>query len=166
MFGPKDGALQDALCPRLEKKDGRFDRTRTPWSKVEEDSWQRQRLHWRKNCAFSSPVVKVCVISTCAIISAVRRVSFRWIGQKAIHEYVNSVCTTRNFAETCWLLRNIRDQCEDIRLNDGPCLLSGPISITRFSITQGLTKTQLSCHSRTNCMALYNFWPTPWWGPS
>jgi len=37
---------------------------------------------------------------------------------------VNAVCTTRNFANVCWLLGDLSDRSAVTRLDDGPIFFS------------------------------------------
>jgi hypothetical protein len=65
-----------------------------------------------KNAAFTNT-------ASCTIT----RLSSTRIDYNAIDEQVNAVCTTRNFAYACWLLRDFSDQCEDTRLDDAHIFL-------------------------------------------
>lgn len=78
--------------------------------------------------------------------------SLTWIGSNVMDEWVNALCVTRSFAYACWLSRDFSYQFEDSRLPDGPIFFwSDPIFVTRFRIMRGVTRTQVSRYSRTDC---------------
>ena len=79
---------------------------------------------------------------------------------------MNAVCITRNSTYACWPSRGFSDQCEDLRLDDGPVAFWSDTSfIMRFAILRGLTGTQVSCCS-TNDFMLAKVLGSLWHGPS
>jgi hypothetical protein len=56
-------------------------------------------------------------ISSYTVSSAMTHVPLTRTGYNAVDKQVNAVCITRTFAFACWLLRDFRDQCEDIAPN-------------------------------------------------
>ena len=75
------------------------------------------------------------------VSSAIASVSLTRIGCNTIYEHVNAVCVTHTSSYSCWLLDDFSDWCEDISMDDGPDFFwFDPASITRFSVTRGLTE--------------------------
>jgi len=65
---------------------------------------------------------------------------------------LNFVCRTQNFTYTYWLLNDFSNQSEDTRLEDGPNFSDlTPFFIVQFYRMWSLARTQLSCHSKTDC---------------
>jgi hypothetical protein len=66
------------------------------------------------------------------VTSAITHVSVTRNGYNAIDEQVNAICTTRTSANSCCLLSDFSDQCEDTRLDDRPIFLVWPYFLRDF----------------------------------
>ena len=113
LFGPNDKALQDCRTQGARGCSGSAKLTGWEYTRLVQHTRRplKEETVFKNNYAFTSAVLKVYVILTCTVNTAITRGSLKRIGY-------NAVCITRNSAYACWLLHDFSDQCEDTGLDN------------------------------------------------
>ena len=113
-------------------------------------------------CEFKNPVstateyLHACQYGGDKVSSAITRPPLRRIGCKGTGEQANDVSRTRTFPYEYWLLRDLERPALGCKVGRRAKFFSAlaPFLLHAFLKTRGITRTQISRRSRTDCTSV------------